>query len=240
MAKDKKPGKRSDTDMAGYDHSQRRGAADRTDRNDRADQDNRSGTYRDKDHDGGWSSQVGMDDFRDRSGGEAYSRMSRGRYVDSYGRGPAGDNAPFSRGNVGDAQGRGRTYGRGRDDDRERGHDDDRGFMDRAGDEVLSWFGDEDAARRRDQDHRGKGPKGYKRADARVLEDVNDRLTEDSRVDASDISVAIQDGEVTLSGTVQSKFAKRCAEDCTDTVAGVQHVQNNLRIATGSADPVLR
>ena len=37
---------------------------------------------------------------------------------------------------------------RGRRDDR-----DDRGFFERAGDEVASWFGDEDAERRRREDH---------------------------------------------------------------------------------------
>jgi hypothetical protein len=41
--------------------------------------------------------------------------------------------------------------------DRERGAwrgDDDRGFFDRAGDEVRSWFGDDDAQRRREMDER--------------------------------------------------------------------------------------
>lgn len=35
-----------------------------------------------------------------------------------------------------------------------RGGDDDRGFFDRAGDEVRSWFGDDDAQRRRERDER--------------------------------------------------------------------------------------
>ena len=35
-----------------------------------------------------------------------------------------------------------------------RGREDDRGFFDRAGDEVRSWFGDEEAERRRDIDQR--------------------------------------------------------------------------------------
>ena len=35
-----------------------------------------------------------------------------------------------------------------------RGGDDDRGFFDRAGDEVRSWFGDEEAQRRREADER--------------------------------------------------------------------------------------
>ncbi|MDT9598163.1 DUF2171 domain-containing protein [Sphingosinicella rhizophila] len=48
---------------------------------------------------------------------------------------------------------RSRSYGRGYD----RGYDardDDRGFFDRAGDEVRSWFGDEEAERRREMDER--------------------------------------------------------------------------------------
>lgn len=46
---------------------------------------------------------------------------------------------------------------RGRDDgryERPRDYDDDRGFLDRAGDEVRSWFGDEEAERRRRWDER--------------------------------------------------------------------------------------
>ncbi|HEV7874942.1 MAG TPA: SWFGD domain-containing protein, partial [Enterovirga sp.] len=59
-----------------------------------------------------------------------------------------------------------------------------RGLLERAGDEVASWFGGEDAERptRRDGgygDHRGRGPKSYQRSDDRIREDVNDRLTDD-------------------------------------------------------------
>lgn len=49
-------------------------------------------------------------------------------------------------------RGRDRDYGGGRFD-RHRGED-DRGFFERAGDEVRSWFGDEEAERRREQDER--------------------------------------------------------------------------------------
>ena len=105
-----------------------------------------------------------------------------------------------------------------------------RGFWDRASDEVASWFGDEDAARRRDQDHRGRGPQGYTRSDERIREDANDRLTDDWRVDASNVDVTVNDGEVTLNGTVTSREAKRRAEDVVDGISGVKHVQNNLRV----------
>ena len=111
---------------------------------------------------------------------------------------------------------------------------DERGFFDRASDEVMSWFGDDDAARRRQmdhrEDHRGKGPAGYTRSTERLLEDANERLMRDSSVDASKISVSCQDNEITLDGTVDSRAAKRRAEDIVEDISGVKHVQNNLRV----------
>lgn len=111
-----------------------------------------------------------------------------------------------------------------------RSESDGRGFWDRASDEVASWFGDEDAARRREQDHRGRGPKGYVRSDERIRDDANDRLTEDWRVDASNVTVTVKDGEITLDGTVGSREEKRRAEDVVDGISGLKHVQNNLRV----------
>lgn len=132
-------------------------------------------------------------------------------------------------------------YGAGYGSDyREHGYtgrrgDGDRGFWDRASDEVASWFGDEDAARRREQDHRGRGPKDYTRSDERIREDANDRLTDDPRVDASSVTISVKDGEITLNGTVPSREEKRRAEDCVDRISGVKHVQNNLRVNTAAS-----
>lgn len=111
-----------------------------------------------------------------------------------------------------------------------------RGFWDKASDEVSSWLGDRDAERRRDQDqHRGRGPKGYARPDERIRDDVNDRLTDDGWLDASNVEVAVSDREVTLSGTVTDRNAKRRAEDLAEGVSGVSHVQNNIRIKRNEA-----
>jgi osmotically-inducible protein OsmY len=79
-------------------------------------------------------------------------------------------------------------------------------------------------------EHRGKGPKGYRRSDERIGEDVSDRLTDNPHLDASDLSVSVANGEVTLSGTISDRAAKRDAEDCAYDGSGVMHVQNNLRI----------
>ena len=111
-----------------------------------------------------------------------------------------------------------------------------RGFLDRATDEVSSWFGDDDARRRREMDeHRGRGPKGYTRSDERIREDVNDRLTDDGWLDASDIEVEVSGSEVTLTGQVNSREEKRRAEDIADGISGVKHVQNNLRVKDRSS-----
>ena len=118
-------------------------------------------------------------------------------------------------------------YGSNRGRDYRRGG---RDWWDRASDEVMSWFGDEDASRRRKQDYRGRGPQSYTRSDDRIREDVNDNLTDDWGVDARNITVAVKNGEVTLDGTVSTRLQKRRAEDCAEDVSGVKHVQNNLRV----------
>jgi hypothetical protein len=77
----------------------------------------------------------------------------------------------------------------------------------------------------------GIGPKGYRRSDARVSDDVCDRLTDDPRIDPSDIEVRVEDGEVFLSGRVPDRRMKRWAEDVASGVPGVRDVINEIRIA---------
>ncbi len=87
---------------------------------------------------------------------------------------------------------------------------------------------------------RGKGPKNQARSDTRILADVSECLTDDGLLDASNIEVAVKDGEVTLSGTVDSRASRRRAEDLADSVRGVRHVQNNLRALPADATAALR
>ena len=127
-------------------------------------------------------------------------------------------------------RGYGERSGRDYDYDREEG----RGWLDRASDAVASWFGDEEAERRRRMDeqreHRGRGPKNYRRSDERIKEDVNDRLSDDYYLDASDVEVAVENMEVTLTGTVRNRNDKRRAEDLAESVSGVTNVENRLRV----------
>jgi osmotically-inducible protein OsmY len=77
---------------------------------------------------------------------------------------------------------------------------------------------------------RGRGPKGYRRSDDRLTEDINERLTDHPGIDAENIEVRVKDGEVTLTGTVDDRHAKRMAEDVAWQVSGVMEVTNQLRI----------
>jgi osmotically-inducible protein OsmY len=76
----------------------------------------------------------------------------------------------------------------------------------------------------------GRGPKGYKRSDDRIREDVNEELTRNPDLDATDIEVKVESGEVTLSGTVDDRRAKRLAEELAERCSGVHEVHNQLRI----------
>ena len=82
---------------------------------------------------------------------------------------------------------------------------------------------------------RGHGPRNYKRADSRIQEDLCERLTDDPDVDASDIEVSVSDGTVTLEGTVEQRWMKHRAEDLADSCGGVRHVENRIRVRSGSA-----
>jgi osmotically-inducible protein OsmY len=159
-----------------------------------------------------------------------------------------------------------RFYGRsgyeyGRDDYDERGdygrrshegHRDEReggSWLDRAADQVRSWFGgdDDDRERGRHGDEsrrmygrgegkfRGRGPKNYRRSDDRLREEVCDRLTDNEWLDASDVEVNVVAGEVILTGTVDSRYAKRLAEEICESATGVSNVQNNLRVRSRQA-----
>jgi osmotically-inducible protein OsmY len=76
----------------------------------------------------------------------------------------------------------------------------------------------------------GRGPRGYQRSGERIREDVNERLTDDWRVEASDIEVSVENGVVTLAGRVGSRAEKRRAEDIAESVSGVTDVSNQLRV----------
>ena len=76
---------------------------------------------------------------------------------------------------------------------------------------------------------RGIGPKGYRRADQRICDDVCDRLADDPHLDASEIEVRVENGEVILEGKVPDRDAKYQAEWLAESISGVSDVRNLLR-----------
>jgi len=75
-----------------------------------------------------------------------------------------------------------------------------------------------------------RGPKGYKRSDDRIREDVNDRLSMQEQLDPTEIEVAVSNGEVTLTGSVETRREKFLAEEIADDVSGVTEVNNQVRV----------
>lgn len=76
----------------------------------------------------------------------------------------------------------------------------------------------------------GVGPKNFSRSKERILEDVNQKLTDHPKLDATDIEVDFDNGEIVLRGQVKSRECKRCAEDVAEQVPGVRDVRNELRV----------
>jgi osmotically-inducible protein OsmY len=194
-------------------------------------------------------------------GGEGYWGGRTAQQGGGWSAGPGQFGGQYGGGQYGGGQ-----YGRQGGYGEYAGEGEQRGMWDRTSDEVSSWFGDEEARRRREMDQMqsrsggpygsasygyggqygggyagygpgGRGPKGYKRSDTRIHEDVCDRLGGSWSLDASDIEVQVKEGEVTLMGAVKSRQDRRRAEDCIEYVPGVKHVQNNLRVKDQAPSP---
>lgn len=76
----------------------------------------------------------------------------------------------------------------------------------------------------------GRGPRGYRRSDERIQDDVCDRLTRHGEIDASEVEIQVEQGEVTLNGMVPTRRMKRLAEDEAWSLPGVEQVHNRLRV----------
>lgn len=85
--------------------------------------------------------------------------------------------------------------------------------------------------------HRGRGPRGYQRSDERLKELICERLTDDPRIDASDISIDVSQGVVRLSGKVQDRRTKYEVEDLIEHCGGVKDIDNQLRVRARNGPP---
>ncbi|HEX6614002.1 MAG TPA: BON domain-containing protein [Rhodanobacteraceae bacterium] len=77
---------------------------------------------------------------------------------------------------------------------------------------------------------RGRGPKNYTRSDDRIREDINEQLMDADDIDASDVSIEVKGGVVTLNGNVEQRWIKHRIEDMADDCSGVKDVRNEIRV----------
>ena len=74
------------------------------------------------------------------------------------------------------------------------------------------------------------GPANYKRSDERIRDDIYERLTDSHHIDARAILVDVNQGSVTLNGTVTERRMRYMAEDLVERVSGVSNINNQLRV----------
>ncbi len=79
-------------------------------------------------------------------------------------------------------------------------------------------------------------------SDERIREEICERLSrpfgrfesseldDDERIDASDVTVTVDAGKVTLEGTVPERRMKHYIEDLVDACPGVQDIDNRIRV----------
>jgi hypothetical protein len=79
------------------------------------------------------------------------------------------------------------------------------------------------------------GPRNYQRTDERILEDLCEQLTRSARLDLNEVEVRVEQGVVTLEGSVPDRPQKYRIEDIADEVFGVKDLVNHLRVARTSA-----
>jgi osmotically-inducible protein OsmY len=95
-------------------------------------------------------------------------------------------------------------------------------------------WGEAQAKRERPTEQRGGGERRIaqrRRPDEALSRELQEILTKDPELDATEIEVAVEDGAVTLSGVVYSSDARLLAEELVESVTGVREVHNNLKVA---------
>ena len=76
----------------------------------------------------------------------------------------------------------------------------------------------------------GVGPRGYDSAGDPTGQEISSRLTQHGQIDASDIEITLDNGEVLLEGTVADDETKRLVEEALESISGVTSVQNMLQV----------
>jgi osmotically-inducible protein OsmY len=78
--------------------------------------------------------------------------------------------------------------------------------------------------------HAGKGPKGWKRSDDHIYEEVCQILEQRGDIDPSEVEIKVSNGEVTMEGTVSDRTSKRRLDEAIDQISGIKDVHNRVRV----------
>lgn len=78
---------------------------------------------------------------------------------------------------------------------------------------------------------KGQSPKFHRRSDDKIHEEIWELLSNNADLDATEIELHVEAGEVTLTGNVESRDARWLAEDLVSSVTGVREVTNRLKVA---------
>lgn len=76
----------------------------------------------------------------------------------------------------------------------------------------------------------GRAPKGYRRSDERIREDICERIMARGDIDAGEVSIDVASGRVTLEGAVEERWMKYAIEDIADRCHGVEDIDNRVRV----------
>ncbi len=80
-------------------------------------------------------------------------------------------------------------------------------------------------------ENRRRGPKNFQRTDARLQEEVSERVMYARHVDSSEVTVSVRDALVTLEGTVPERWMRYALENLAIFTWGVLDVDNRIRVA---------
>lgn len=95
-------------------------------------------------------------------------------------------------------------------------------------------WGEAQAKRERQTEQRGSADRRVaqrRRPDDALARELQEILTKDPELDATEIEVEVEGGAVTLNGVVDSSDARLLAEELVESVTGVREVHNNLKVA---------
>ncbi|MFL5472842.1 MAG: BON domain-containing protein [Gemmatimonadales bacterium] len=70
-----------------------------------------------------------------------------------------------------------------------------------------------------------------RRSDDKIYKEIRELLTNSPDLDASEVELHVESGEVTLTGTIDSRDARWLAEDLVNSLTGVREVNNRLKVA---------